>query len=66
MYIYIYQTFMEEFLQSTLYLISQDFTKRGLNIYIYIYIYIYICMYVFINLRAGRVKKRVWCVGGKQ
>ena len=51
---------MEELLQSTLYLISQDFTKRGLNIYIYV------CMYVFINLRAGRVKKRVWCVGGKQ
>ena len=33
------KTFLEEFLQSTLYLISQDFTKRGLNIYIYIYIY---------------------------
>ena len=34
---------MEEFLQSTLYLISQDFTKRGLNIYIYIYMYV--CIY---------------------
>lgn len=28
------KTFLEEFLQSTLYLISQDFTKRGSNIYI--------------------------------
>ena len=33
------KTFLEEFVQSTLYLISQDFTKRGLNIYTYIHIY---------------------------
>ena len=31
------KTLLEEFLQSTLYLISQDFTKRGLNKYIYIF-----------------------------
>ena len=43
------KTFLEEFVQSTLYLISQDFTKRGLNIYtcIHTYIYIYIHIYIY-------------------